>query len=166
LNDYVIVVPDYEIEDSDNLVAITEAVWEANQSGTILYGFGSPTEAFNDGGANDYLFGGRSFGLTCASFVLAVFHKAMLPLVDYETWPSARTGEVEWQKQIIAKLKEYIVGRGYDDNSHVTQVENSVPAVRFRPVEVAASGLENIPTDFANIHSLIENLCKSSNLKI
>ena len=42
-----------------------------------------------------------------ASFVLAVFHGARLPLIDYPTWRTDRHGDREWQEQIIEQLKRH-----------------------------------------------------------
>ena len=79
------------------------------------------------------LLGPSQFGLTCASFVLAVFPAAGLALADYATWPSDRPGDRQWQEKIIQSLE------GRADQTHLEHPHNEIGAVRYRPEEVAAA---------------------------
>ena len=158
-SEYAIVVPDLEVEDGDILVAFAEAVWEMNKNEKILFGFGSPEDVF-DLDASNYLYGGQAIGLTCASFVLAVFHRAMLPLVEYKSWTASRPRGTVWHEHIVGILRRQYA---FDDE-HIRKVEQMVPAVRFRPEEVAASGLQSHATRFDCIPSLLSVLCNKSSV--
>lgn len=111
-------------------------VWRANRHGRIPYGFSPPTDCF-DHRALAYLVGRTRHGLTCASFVLAVFHKAGVRLVDYESWPVDRPGDREWQEMVIRKLED-----AGADESHIHALRSDIGAVRFRPEEVAAAATQ------------------------
>ncbi len=78
--------------------------------------------------------------------MLAVFHRAGLALVRYDTWPLNRPGDAEWQKRIVAAL-----GATPDATAdHMRAVEHDVGVtVRYRPEEVAsAATVDRIPVDF------------------
>jgi hypothetical protein len=109
-----------------------DCLWRKNQRGGIPYAFSSPDQSF-DPATGDYLLGPSRFGLTCASFVLAVFQAAGLSLADYATWPADRPGDRQWQEKIVQLLE------GRADQDHVEHVRREVGAVRYRPEEVAAA---------------------------
>ena len=120
-------------------------VWKANQTFGIPYGFSPPTECF-DPVTGQFLLGPDGYGLTCATFVLAVFHRVGLPLVVYDTWPIDRPGDREWQQQMVSLLK-----KTHATPEHVAGVERDVGVVRFRPEEVAgASTIRPTPVAFTN----------------
>ena len=123
-------------------------IWRANRRGFIPYGFGSPVDAF-DPASSQYLLGPTRFGLTCASFVLAVFHTAGVVLADYSTWPAGRPGDREWQEKIIKYLECSA------DQSHVDHVRNDIGTVRYRPEEVsAAAAIAPPPASFDSAKNL------------
>jgi hypothetical protein len=112
---------------------ICRLIWRANQKDGIPYGFSSPTDCFDDE-TGAYLFGPTALGLTCATFVLAVFHRAGLPLVVYESWPTERPGDRPWQEKIVQLLE-----RTGAATEHVAAVRSEIGSVRFRPEEVAGA---------------------------
>ena len=81
-------------------------------------------------------------GLTCATFVLAVFGFNGPQLVDRKTWAS-REDDVLWQRHIIALLKERAP-------QHAAAIEADIGnCIRIRPEEVAASASRSeIPVVF------------------
>jgi hypothetical protein len=122
---------------------ICRLIWRANQKGGIPYGFSPPTDCF-DAQTGGYLFGPTALGLTCATFVLAVFHRAGLPLATYESWPTDRPGDKEWQERILQLLE-----RTGAPAEHVESIRNEVGCVRFRPEEVAgAATVSPLPADY------------------
>lgn len=124
------------------VAAIGRKVWRSNGT-RVPYGFSHPNDAF-DANTGQLLFGPTRHGLTCASFVLAVFHCAGLPLIDYNDWPT-RHDDGAWQQWIVDLLE-----RHGSDMAHVTSVRGQVGAVRYRPGEVAGASIEKlIPTTFA-----------------
>jgi hypothetical protein len=130
------------------VAAICRLVWRANGRKSIPYGFGPPSDTL-DAATGRYLFGPAGFGLTCATFVFAVFHRAGLDLVRYSTWPLNRPGDVEWQRLVVDNLRN-------DPNAtaeHIRAVENDVgTTARYRPEEVAgAATLSRIPAEFRTV---------------
>ena len=107
-------------------------IWKVNGTGNIPYAFSSPDGAF-DQSTHKFLLGPTRHGLTCASFVLAVFQVSGLSLINYDTWPRSREGDTEWQEKIIKAL-------GADaDEGHLTHLQEDLGAARYRPEEVAAA---------------------------
>ncbi len=64
------------------VAAICRKIWKANSAGGIPYAFSPPNDCF-DVDSGKYLFGPTRLGLTCATFILALFHVAGLQLVKY-----------------------------------------------------------------------------------
>lgn len=143
--------------DPDRLVLVaTEArhVWRENQS-HIPYAFSQPVDCF-DLVTHKYLFGPTKLGLTCATFVLAVFQCAGVPLVDCLSWPLAheRPDDVAFQEMIIDQLRTYGA-----DCSHVEKVERQVGMSRFRPAEVLGAGAEkSTPASFPVVERNVAKL--------
>lgn len=72
--------------------------------GSVAVGISEPTDCF-DRETLRFLLGPTKTGLTCASFVLAVFQQSGLPLVVCESWPKPNEEDIEWQKLIVKILK-------------------------------------------------------------
>lgn len=127
------------------VAAICRQVWRANQDNGIPYGFSEPADCL-DMDTCKFLVGPTQLGLTCASFVLAVFHRAGLQLVDYASWPLDRTGDREWQEAIINLLAE---NGASDDHVNALRGEIGRGAVRYRPEEVGGAATEaSLPVSF------------------
>lgn len=116
-----------------NLAAFCRRVWKKNSQGGIPYAFSNSENAF-DLSSGAFIVGPTRFGLTCATFVIAVFDRVGLHLVDVSSWEKERPGDREWQEQIVEKLKDRA------DQSHILHIQSEVGAARFRPEEVAAAG--------------------------
>lgn len=115
------------------MAAFCRRVWRKNERDGIPYAFSNPQGSL-DPATGAFLIGPTRFGLTCSSFVLAVFHAAGLQLADYESWPADRDGDSQWQQSIIAELNSQQTEQG-----HIEHLRSEIGAVRFRPEEVAAS---------------------------
>ena len=125
------------------VAAICRKVWRANKNGGIPYAFSHPNDCF-DADTGRYLLGPTRLGLTCATFILAVFHTAGLQLVQYESWPIGREGDAEWRQRMVSLLEQH--GACPD---HVKAVRNDVGSARYRPEEVAgAATVSPLPADF------------------
>ena len=91
-------------------------------------------------------------GLTCATFILAVFARNGFDLVETENWPE-RPDDIEWQQQIIGALTNRA------SREHIEAVKQSIGAKRFRPEEVAAGVIsENIPLNFSAARVLAQEI--------
>lgn len=89
--------------------------------------------------------GPTRLGLTCATFILAVFEAAGISLIKYDTWPENRPSDFEWQKQIITALRRTRSATP----EHIKAVEGDVGSARYRPEEVAGAATANpLPADF------------------
>jgi len=125
------------------VAAVCRKVWRANGRRGIPFGFNSPSNCFDEA-TGAFLLGPTRLGLTCAAFVLAVFHYARLPLVKYETWPRDRRGDREWQERIVSILEH----RGAEPD-RIRALRSDVGAVRYRPEEVAgAATVSALPAEF------------------
>jgi hypothetical protein len=123
-----------------------------NEKG-LPYSFGSPGDCF-DKQTGKYLKGPNHRGLTCASFVLAVFHDIGLPLIQYETWPESRDGDEQWKLHIIEQLKE----DGASDE-HIRDVESEKEFVRYRPEDVAGAGAaHSVPAPYMEVQRLAQDV--------
>lgn len=109
----------------------------------IPYAFSTPNDCFDlETGA--FLFGPSRVGLTCASFVLAVFESAGVCLIDHTRWPQGRPGDREWQEAIIQQLVE-----DGAEEEHIAFIKREIGAVRYRPEDVAGcAAAEKLPCPF------------------
>ena len=129
-------------------------ILRANKRG-IPYAFSAPNDSFDDE-TGSFLFGPTRAGLTCASFVLAVFDSAGIRLANYATWPQQRDGDLEWQQFIIEQLEE-----DGADAEHVAFVRNEIGAVRYRPEDVAGcAAADQLPCRFDVAEPLSEEILK------
>lgn len=93
---------------------------------------------------------GESLGLTCATFLLALFDAAQVKLLALGSWDTDRTAErcdedEAAQRQIVLHLRSH-------DPGHARLVEQDVGCTRVRAEEVAAaSGMTERPADFARV---------------
>lgn len=74
-------------------------------------------------------------GLTCATFVVALFDELGIPFIDIETWES-REGDAEWANNILAAMSPYMKKEHID-----AQLERLGETARVRPNDVTAAGL-------------------------
>jgi hypothetical protein len=129
-------------------------ILRANKRG-IPYAFSPPNDCF-DQETGSFLFGPTRAGLTCASFVLAVFDSAGIRLADYATWPQQRAGDLEWQQFVIQQLEA-----NGADAKHIACVKNETGAVRYRPEDVAGcAAADQLPCPFSIAKPLSEKILK------
>lgn len=88
-------------------------------------------------------------GLTCATFVMAIFETLGIRLLMTETW-EPRQSDDEWREDIVSFLEEWGTDSGCDVTEHVAVIRQSPRCVRYRPEEVAAGvGVDDGPISFA-----------------
>lgn len=115
--------------------AIEEEVKEGHKD--VAYGLSYDEYAMY---ADGKLFlAGNEIGLTCATYVLTLFHSVGIDLVDIHNWPEREEdrGWFEWVKELfkIQKVKMFL---GMT-KEHQAKVLNENLGPRFRPEEVAVS---------------------------
>lgn len=109
------------------------------------YGFSSP-QGFLDARLQ-FVYGPGKFGLTCATFVLAVFDSVGVAFIEYDSWP-IRPGDHRWQEFIAKYLK---LPRDHVDRMKQEKIE--VP--RYKPCEVAgAFASSKYPVSFSRASRL------------
>ena len=77
-------------------------IWKQNQRNQLPYGFSEPNDFFDTSG--NLIKGPAKTGLTCASFVLALFEAARTPLADLDTWPEPTSEDIERQRALLTQL--------------------------------------------------------------
>jgi hypothetical protein len=139
---YLWIDPPITTRRARQVAARCRQILRANTRG-LPYAFSPANDCFNSK-TGDFLFGPSRAGLTCASFVLAVFDSAGIRLTDYAKWPKGRPGDVEWQQSIIRELQQ-------DGASaeHIAFIRNEIGAVRYRPEDVAGcAAADQLPCSF------------------
>jgi hypothetical protein len=142
----VCIVPPIEEVRLPALAAFIKNVYRKNRDRGIPYAFSSPDhDWFSSDGA--LLLSPDRLGLTCSSFVLAVFRAAGLPLVDLKSWP-IREEDKEWQKHVL-KIFKGRTEKKAKRKEHVQRMRTEIGAIRCRPLEVGGAALATaIPCDF------------------
>lgn len=140
-DDYVWIDPEVPPARARQTAAFCRKLSRNNQTG-IPYAFSAPNDCFDEASAR-FLLGGTRYGLTCATFVVAVFRATGLQMLDDDTWKD-RDGDAEWQRSIIPLLRQ-----SGADEAHVRHVESEVGSIRFRPEDVGGAAANSPwPVDF------------------
>ena len=111
-----------------------------------------------------YVRHGAGEGLTCATFLLAIFRRWGLPLVDESTWPQGRSGDAPWALKIVrglyrwAKLEKAAIPLQH----YIEQLRQRWALTRFRPEEVCACAgiFDGNPLAFATVSPRAEKLLR------
>lgn len=83
--------------------------------------------------------GEHEIGLTCATYVLTLFHSVGFDLVDIHNWPM-RESDKKWLKKIIETYSNPEVKTHVNmTKEHLEKMSNEDVTSRFRPEEVAVS---------------------------
>ncbi|MCC7337869.1 MAG: hypothetical protein IT422_22505 [Pirellulaceae bacterium] len=132
---YCWVDPNVNAKRLKQVAGICEDIAYANLMEQIPYSFGTPVSAFDEM-TKKFLLGPTTTGLTCASFVLAVFERAQLRLARYAGWATPDFEDIQWQQKVLENLRK-IPGVSAE---HINVVEREVgTSVRYRPEQVAGA---------------------------
>lgn len=125
-------------------------------SATIPYGIRAPVQSFNS--QNQYIGCVAGEGLTCATFVLAVFRENGFKVLDEESW-ELNEADTQWQTNIVNALRSYF---GMTDPVHISEMETMIGQVsRFRPEHVFASGIvefEKWPINYQDANEMADSI--------
>lgn len=139
---YIPVSPSLPPEKLTVMIGMCKLIYDNNHEKGIPYGFRFGKTKF-ELAAGLLELDGKSIGLTCATFVIAVFEASRIIIVRRRFWPP-RPGDIAWRKKIVEMLTATNVGL-----NHVNNVKAEPLCSRFRPEEVAAMGSKkNLPSDF------------------
>jgi len=120
------------------IVAYIDNILEAGTNTPIPYSFNDFNGSF-DPNTGAFIKTAAGEGLTCATFILAIFQTMQRPLVQEATWNN-RPQDIQWQARMVNLLTQHGA-----HPTHVTALQTSIGAIRFRPEEVAAA--YNQPSD-------------------
>jgi hypothetical protein len=125
-------------EEQLQLAVWCKNIFAANKN-KIPYGLAYSSMGFFDQNGT-FIHSSYGCGLTCATFVMALFEDFGLPIIDITSWKT-RADDAEWQKHIVDAIKEdHNKHPDFYSNTHIeNQILNIGIALRFRPEEVAAS---------------------------
>ncbi len=94
-------------------------------------------------------------GLTCATFLLALFSDYNLPLVDIDSWPESRSGDLTWVRKILKMLRKEVRLNRLPAWGWIEQAKRRHKLKRFRPEEVfvTAAMYSGEPLKFSDVES-------------
>jgi hypothetical protein len=116
------------------IAAYCRRIWKQNERNQVPYGFSHPNRFFDTSG--NVIKGPAKIGLTCASFVLAVYKGAGVLLGSLDTWPSATSEDIERQRELLSKMSE----DDSVDKEHLAAVQAELGNTRYHPLDVAGAG--------------------------
>lgn len=94
-------------------------------------------------------------GLTCSTFILAMFADFSLPLLRTDTWPTSRPGDFTWLRKMLKHLRKVI-----PKSDFLQQVSRRHQLSRFRPEEViaAATLFVGAPLTFSEVEPIAKKI--------
>lgn len=115
-------------------------VWMRHKQRGLRYGFRYDRSRFESTG--ELRLGSDEVGLTCATFLLAVFRSVGVELLRLDEWPERAEDEKRWTA-LLAMLESQGV-----DAAHLKALRGQTNARRYRPDEVAAGSSVTPPCGF------------------
>ncbi|CCD96501.1 hypothetical protein BRAO375_600074 [Bradyrhizobium sp. ORS 375] len=112
------------------------AAWLAlrqNSPSNIPYGIDAGGACF-EMATHEFLPPPLGKGLTCATYIVAVFRSLGFPLLLEETWPADRPDDHAWQRAVLSLLR-----RTGATEDYVEAAQTDVGAKRYRPAEVVGA---------------------------
>jgi hypothetical protein len=127
---------------NDVLIGLAHRVYSRNAT-SLRYGINYFGDYFDDNGALHQQAG--TVGLTCATFLLALFRgSAGLHLLEYERWPARAEMDAELQQRAVRNMR-----RPGQDREQAKRIEAENVKARYLPEEVtAASARLPLPASF------------------
>lgn len=125
-----------------HVAAMCDRIWERHEKSGLPYGFRYDATCFHSDGKVEL--GPDECGLTCATFVLAVYRSVGLELLKIEDWPTRDDDEQRFN-QLLDLLKKTRA-----DQKHIDAVAKETKSARYRPMEVAAGSGITPPASFDN----------------
>lgn len=119
----------------EQIAVYLQHIADQNEAGDIPYSILYRAQSIDESGK--YVPSGPGTGLTCATYLMAVFDALQIPLVEWPTWPAGRPEDQEWAQQILALLP--CIQPPASDEHVEAQRAHINDVVRYRPEEVAAA---------------------------
>ena len=134
-----------------NIAAFWDVIWQNKKNNNIPYGILYEKSFFD----NNAVFNleDNECGLTCATFVLAIFKLCGYNLLDIDSWEH-RDDDKIYHNKVIENLIKYKDDYNISED-HIEKVRKNIGAYRFRPEEVTASvTLTKLPATFNEVTPL------------
>lgn len=125
-------------------------VWKRHQTRGLRYGFRYDRSRFEASG--ELRLGADEHGLTCATFVLALYRSVGVELLRLDEWPVRADDTTRWDA-LLAVLEAANV-----DAAHIKALRGQTNARRYRPDEVTAGSSVPPSCSFADASSRAEAL--------
>ena len=94
---------------------------------------------------------GPAVGLTCSTFICAVFRTLSLPLLVDAGWPSDRPEDLAWVSGMVGLIRY--------GTERLFAMRGNVPDPRVRPEEVvSAFGRDQWPVDYSDVHAIAQEI--------
>ena len=143
---FVPLLSELPIEKLKVLSSTCKLIHDRHHEEGIPYGIRFGKQKFTPEGLLDWG-KGKTCGLTCATFVMAVFRAAGINLAHTKFWWS-RLSDRRWHGKIMADLSDTSKTRNISAE-HLQNVEKEKWCSRFRPEEVAAmTTKKKLPSNF------------------
>jgi len=113
-------------------------VQDVNKDSRIPYGFSVPG-GFFDNETGKIILSQNNIGLTCATFILAVFHMARIQLIDYASWHK-REGDRTAQEELADHIEKQAAATGISKDG-IKAIKGQINGIRYRPEEVVAAAI-------------------------
>ena len=135
------VLPTADEDALEDLATLAERVAEAHNDKKIPYAFERADARISK---RNRIYLGKSYGLTCASFVALLFEKVGLPLVDLAEWGTGRSEKRIAEDSAVQERLVESLRHKYPEQAALIQSE--VGCARLRSEEIAAaSGMSPQP---------------------
>ena len=141
-------IPDIEADRARNIAGLCRLIAKyltANNLPGYAYALRFDEDAMFDS-VTGRLIMPNGVGLSCSTFVIAVFRSARVRFISFENWPQ-RTGDIPAQKRLVSVLDGW-QRRGIVSKQHVDAVRKEIGCVRARPEELAGICMLNLPGGF------------------
>jgi hypothetical protein len=123
-----------ELDEINRRLLASLCVLIARQAGNIPYGFTYNGRYFERTG--NYVPQGMGHGLTCATFVMAIFDTYSIPLLHTSRWPPADLDDQLWQTKMVGRVK------GKSGAIVADATAKYIGQPRFKPQHVAAGAVD------------------------
>jgi hypothetical protein len=141
--------PTLETEHAILLAAVCERIAALRLKLQIPYNLKHDRDVAFDPDTGEVTFGPMSTGLSCSTFVAAVFRSSGQNLIDATTWPSANAEDQNVQQLFVRALEQ----SGNPDQVHQAHiVKSEIGTARIRPEHVCGACLYNLPADHQQCH--------------
>lgn len=144
--------PSIEKDRGSAVAAFCRRIVKKAKHRQVPYGFSDPDDFFESDGT--FILGRAKMGLTCASFVLAVFQKAGVPLARIAEWPPPTPEDIDAKRDLIRRLQSEHVPA-----EQISACESDMGKVRFRPLQVVgASTAHPFPSSYEHANSVARSI--------